>query len=133
MNDNTNQLFDLISNIQAKLNSNDDNNSSPNDSSSQSTKNNETSSNTNEKNEENNSSCDNTNGFDFSNIDINTILKMQGILSSFNKNSPKKNLLYSLKPFLNQSRQDKLGEYITILSIIDAIDIFGKKGSDKNV
>ncbi len=133
MNDNTNQLFDLISNIQAKLNSNDDNNSSPNDSSSQSTKNNETSSNTNGKNEENNSSCDNTNGFDFSNIDINTILKMQGILSSFNKNSPKKNLLYSLKPFLNQSRQDKLGEYITILSIIDAIDIFGKKGSDKNV
>ena len=66
MNDNTNQLFDLISNIQAKLNSNDDNNSSPNDSSSQSTKNNETSSYTNGKNEEKDSEriISNGNGYE---------------------------------------------------------------------
>lgn len=133
MNDNTNQLFDLISNIQAKLNSSDDIKSSSTNSPNQDTKDNEDFNNSNQKHKENNSNCDNINGFDFSNIDINTILKIQGILSNFNKTSPKKNLLYSLKPFLNKSRQDKLGEYITILSIIDAIDIFGKKGSDKNV
>ena len=42
-------------------------------------------------------------------------------------------ILYSLKPFLNEDRQSKLGEYITILSVMDALDLFGKKGSDKNV
>ena len=52
------------------------------------------------------------------------------IISNFNKNDPKKDLLKSLKPFLRKSRQDKIGEYINILSIINAIDIFGSKGSD---
>lgn len=131
MNDNTNQLFDLISNIQAKLN--DNNEISDNNCPKQDTKSENINSDENINSTQNNNSSNSFNGFDFSNIDINTILKIQNILSNFNKSSPKKNLLYSLKPFLNQNRQDKLGEYITILSIIDAIDIFSKKGSDKNV
>lgn len=124
MNENTSQIYDLISNIQAKLNTEND---TKND-----TKNEQNTSNFTEQqtNTENNNADP---SFDFSNIDINTILKMQGLFSKFNKNSPKKNLLYSLKPFLNEDRQSKLGEYITILSIMDALDIFGKKGSDKNV
>lgn len=129
MNDNTNQLYDLISNIQAKLNTENDNSSTENINS-------ENTNNSNNQNINNNDSQtdNNTNSnFDFSNVDINTILKMQGLFSKFNKNTPKKNLLYSLKPFLNEDRQSKLGEYITILSIMDALDIFGKKGSDKNV
>ena len=51
-------------------------------------------------------------------------------MSNFTKNDPKKDLLRSLKPFLRKSRQDKIGEYMTILSLVDAIDIFGSKGSD---
>ena len=125
MQDNS-ALYDLISNIQAKLN--EDNTNSSTD-----TQNTETvNDNTQESNNNtytNNTNTSNTNNFDFSNIDMNTILKMQNLLSKFNRNTPKKTLLYSLKPFLNQSRQDKLGEYITILSIMDALDIF-KKGSD---
>ena len=131
MNDNTNQLYELISNIQAKLNNEND-------------KENQNESNTappqaiKEESKENYNEYENIdkndkNGFDFSNIDINTILKMQSLLSRFGKSSPKKDLLYSLKPFLNKDRQNKLGEYITILSILDALEIFNKKDSDSNV
>lgn len=131
MNDNTNQLYELISNIQAKLNTEND-------------KENQNESNTappqplkeeprENYNESENIDKNDKNGFDFSNIDINTILKMQSLLSRFGKSSPKKELLYSLKPFLNKDRQNKLGEYITILSILDALEIFNKKDSDSNV
>lgn len=131
MNDNTNQLYELISNIQAKLNTENDkeNQNESNTAPSQALK---------EESKENYNESENIdkndkNGFDFSNIDINTILKMQSLLSRFGKSSPKKDLLYSLKPFLNKDRQNKLGEYITILSILDALEIFNKKDSDSNV
>lgn len=134
MEDNS-ALYDLISNIQAKLNDDNNENTSTNTYTNQNinSNNNESySSNINNNFNENdsNSNTSSNNNFDFSNLDMNTILKMQNLFSKFNRSTPKKNLLYSLKPFLNQTRQDKLGEYITILSIMDALDIFGKKGSD---
>ena len=131
MNDNTNQLYELISNIQAKLNTENDkenqneSNTAPPQAIKEESKENYNKSENIDKNDKN--------GFDFSNIDINTILKMQSLLSRFGKSSPKKDLLYSLKPFLNKDRQNKLGEYITILSILDALEIFNKKDSDSNV
>ncbi|MCX8075147.1 MAG: hypothetical protein N2749_06135 [Clostridia bacterium] len=67
---------------------------------------------------------------DSPNIDINTIMKMQKIMSSMNRSDPRKNLLLSLKPFLRKSRQDKINEYITILSVTSALGIFGNKGGD---
>ena len=67
------------------------------------------------------------------NIDTATILKLQRVLSKMNDNNPKKNLLLSLKPFLRKSRQDKLNEYITMLTLIDAFEAFSSKGSDDNV
>lgn len=79
------------------------------------------------KSDSSNESSSNSSDF---NIDPNTIFKIQKMMSNFTKNDPKRNLLKSLKPFLRKSRQDKLGEYITILSVIDAIDIFGSKGSE---
>ncbi len=75
-----------------------------------------------------NSSDSNGNMFDEKNI-----LRLQKIMSSIGKNDPKKNLLLSLKPFLRKSRQDKINEYITILTVINALGIFDKKGSDENV
>ena len=83
----------------------------------------------NGKNNENNNNND-TNSFNFSDIDPETLLKIQRLVSKMSKNNPKKDLLRSLKPFLRKSRQDKMGEYMTILSLVDAIDIFGSKGSD---
>lgn len=77
--------------------------------------------------EKSNNSSDNTGGFNF---DMDTIFKIQKIISSMNKADPRKNLLLSLKPFLRQSRQDKIGEYITMLNISNALGIFDNKGSD---
>ena len=90
--------------------------------------------NNNNNNETKNSDALNNNsGFDFGNIDPSIFLKIQKILSTVNQNDPRKNLLLSLKPFLRKSRQDKLSEYITMLSIAKAIGIFNSKGSDNNV
>lgn len=68
-----------------------------------------------------------------SSFDPSLMLKIQKIMSSVTKEDPKKNLLLSLKPFLRKSRQDKLNEYISMLTIANALEIFSDKGSDKNV
>ena len=58
-------------------------------------------------------------GFDFSNIDINTVLKLQRIMSKLNDhNDPKNKLLLSLKPFLKTSKKDKLDQYIQIMNML---------------
>lgn len=64
------------------------------------------------------------------NLDMNTIIKMQKVISRMNRKDPRKDLLLSLRPFLRKSRQDKINEYVTILGITDALGILGKKGSD---
>ncbi|MEG1058601.1 MAG: hypothetical protein RSE57_00220 [Clostridia bacterium] len=72
-------------------------------------------------------------GFNLSDIDPSMILKIQQLLSSIRKDDPKKNLLLSLKPLLRKSRQDKIGEYITILTVANTIGLFNKKGSEEDV
>lgn len=71
-------------------------------------------------------------GFNFDNLDPNLFSKISQIVVSLGKKDPKKDLLISLKPFLRKSRQDKIGEYITILTIIKAFEAFNDKGSDEN-
>lgn len=149
-NSNQNALFDLIQNIQSKLNDENIDDKKNNNTCDENTINNETESNNNEKNNSNNNfdfssiismfnNSDNTQNYSEENsgsnsnfnFDIGTILKLQKIFSSLNANDPKKNLLLSLKPFLRKSRQDKLNEYITILTIGNAIGMFNSRG-DKN-
>lgn len=67
-----------------------------------------------------------------SGFDINSIMKFQKILSAMNKDDPRKNLLISLKPFLRKSRQEKINEYLTYLTIGNALGIFDDKGSGKD-
>lgn len=81
----------------------------------------------------NNSNQANTKQNTSSSFDPSLMLKIQKIMSSVTKEDPKKNLLLSLKPFLRKSRQDKLNEYISMLTIANALEIFSDKGSDKNV
>lgn len=85
-------------------------------------------------NSNNNSNTDTSNdsSFNFSNLDPALFSKLQKIVVSLGKKDPKKDLLVSLKPFLRKSRQDKIGEYITILTIIRAFEAFNEKGSDEN-
>lgn len=72
------------------------------------------------------SSNDIDNG-DFS-LDIETIIKIKEIISRINKNqnSPRNKLLFSLKPFLGNEKQEKLDNYIKIanlLSVMEEMDI----------
>ena len=66
----------------------------------------------------------------FSSLDPSIFFKIQIVMSALNSNTPQKDLLISLKPFLRKSRQDKMGDYLTILSIISVLESFKNKGSD---
>lgn len=137
-------IFDLIQNIQSKLNNELDNSE---------TNTNETLSNSEYENQNTNTNTNNSNfdissiigllgnmnnnssngtSFDFTNLDPKLFSKIQKIVVTLGKKDPKKDLLISLKPFLRKSRQDKIGEYITILTIIKAFEAFSDKGSDEN-
>lgn len=57
-------------------------------------------------------------GFDFSNIDMNTILKIKSVMEKLNnKNDPRSNLLYSLKPYLREERKEKLDQYANLMNV----------------
>lgn len=141
LNSNTqNALFDLIQNIQSKLNSETEDNK---DKEFENFQNNNYEKNSNDNNFDfssiismfNNNSDQEKNTIDDNsnfNFDIGTILKLQKIFSNLNANDPKRNLLLSLKPFLRKSRQDKINEYITILTIGNALGIFNSRGDKRN-
>lgn len=63
-------------------------------------------------------------------LDLGTIMKFQNILSGFNQNDPRQNLLSSLKPFLRETRQKNIDTYITLLGVMKAFNIFTSKDRD---
>lgn len=76
--------------------------------------------------EQNNTNSENnSNSFDF---DINTILKMKSIMDKMNnKNNPRNNLLYSLKPFLRDDKKEKLEQYIKISNLLSILELLGNE------
>lgn len=62
------------------------------------------------------------NGF---NIDFETLLKIKSIMDKMNskKDSPRSNLLLSLKPYLNDRRKDKMDQYIKLLNMGEMIEL----------
>ena len=72
------------------------------------------SSNTNSNNSSENSS---NNSFDFSNIDMNTLMKIKNIMDKVNNsNNPRNNLLSSLKPYLRDGKKEKLDQYANLMN-----------------
>ena len=67
------------------------------------------------------------------NIDINTMLKMKSIIDAINnqKDDPRANLLKSLKPYLKESRKEKVDQYIKIFSMEKVFEQFNPLGGDK--
>ena len=65
------------------------------------------------------------NNSDFKNIDMNTIMKMSSAFSKMNnsKNDPRANLLNSLKPYLRESKKDKLDNYMNLLNMAKIAEI----------
>ena len=73
-----------------------------------------------------------SNSFDFSNIDMATIMKIKNIMSKMNskKDDPRSNLLLSLKPYLKPSRKEKLDQYIKFMNLSSIMEAFGSMGGE---
>lgn len=66
---------------------------------------------------------------DKSNFDIGTILKMKSAMEKINqKDDPRSNLLKSLKPYLKESRKEKVDQYITLFSMGKVMELFKQTG-----
>ena len=64
------------------------------------------------------------NNFDFSQIDMNTIMKMKSVMEKMNNsNDPRSNLLYSLKPYLREEKKEKLDQYANLLNVAKIADL----------
>ena len=59
-------------------------------------------------------------------------MKMKTIIDKMNvKDDPRSNLLLSLKPYLKESRREKLDQYLQLMNISKALDFFPFLGGDK--
>ena len=86
----------------------------------------------NNSNSSSNSQKEGTNNSSTSNIDFETIMKMKTIIDKMNvKDDPRSNLLLSLKPYLKESRREKLDQYIQLMNISKALDFFPFLGKKK--
>ena len=66
------------------------------------------------------------------NLDMNTIMKMKSIMENMNnKNDPRANLLYSLKPYLRDSKKDKLDQYVNLLNVSKIADFMNNNNDNK--
>ena len=86
-----------------------------------------------------NSNSGNTNGnkgsgsFDFSNIDMNTVMKMKSIMDKMNaKDDPRTNLLRSLKPYLRDEKKEKLDQYANLMNVAKVAELFKNDGKESN-
>ena len=80
-------------------------------------------------NKQNNKETDSnsTHNFDFSKIDMNTMMKITSMLNNMNnKDDPRTNLIYSLKPYLRDSKKEKIDQYANLLNITKMADLFNK-------
>ena len=80
----------------------------------------------NERNDNTNNNSNNSGGFDFSNLDMNTIMKMSsalGQMNNNNRNDPRANLLNSLKPYLRDGKKDKLDNYVNLLNMAKVAEV----------
>ena len=80
-----------------------------------------------------NNNQSNENNFNFDNIDMATIMKLQTILNKMNdkKNDPRSNLLNSLKPYLRESRKENVDKYSNLLKIADLASLLNTENNDK--
>lgn len=114
-------INDLISQIPPEMMQNfssmmNNNNNQSNNNGNNNTENNNTTNNINNNN--------NPNSFGFSNIDMNTIMKMKNIMEKMNNtNDPRSNLLSSLKPYLRDNKKEKLDQYANLINFAKIAEI----------
>ena len=127
---NKGELNDVISQIPPEMIQNFSSMMSSNSSSNNKNENN----NSNNNNDINNANSNTSNNnFDFSTIDMNTILKMQSIMSKMNNsNDPRSNLLYSLKPYLREERKAKVDQYANLLNVAKIAELFNNTNNNSS-
>lgn len=120
---------DMIQQFSSLLNSNNSNSSGSNNSNEQNTSGNSSAENNSHSNNNNN----NNSGFDFSNIDPATIMKITSAFGKMNnKNDPRANLLYSLKPYLRDGKKEKLDQYVNLLKVSKIADLLKDDKKENN-
>lgn len=121
MNDN---LSDLLNNLSKNINSSDGNNINPDMLKQLLDSFNSSNGSNNSNKNDNNSNPD---------IDLDTIIKMKTIMEKMNssKSNSSSNLLLALKPFLRQSRQSKVDQYVQLLKLAPLLEMF-KNDNDTN-
>ena len=92
--------------------------------------------NTSSSNQENSSNCgvssSDENSSNNMNIpDMETMMKIMSVMKSANKPSPSSELLKSLKPFLNETRKEKVDQYIKIIGVTKAFEAFNELDNKK--
>ena len=91
-------------------------------------------SNFNQTNNSNQNTQSSNNNFDFSGIDMNTIMKMSSVIGKMNnsKDDPRANLLNSLKPYLRDSKKGKLDNYMNLLNVTKIAEIMKENNKENN-
>ena len=86
----------------------------------------------NTSNQSNSSNGSNNTSSSIPDFDINTILKIKSVMDSLgnNKNDPRANLLLSLKPYLADSKKEKVDQYIKFLSLAKVIEVLNPLGGE---
>ena len=75
----------------------------------------------------------NNSTFDFSKIDMNTMMRMKSIMEKMNHTSdPRSNLLQSLKPYLRDEKKSKLDQYSNLLNMANLIELFNQNNGKEN-
>lgn len=131
---NKGELNDVISQIPPEMIQNFSsmmNNNNPTIPNTSSNTNNESNNINNSQKSFNANSSPSTN-FNFNNIDMNTILKMKTVMENMNnKNDPRANLLYSLKPYLRESRKEKIDQYANLLNFAKIAELLKNNNEEK--
>lgn len=75
----------------------------------------------------------NNSNFNFNNIDMNTIMKMKSIIDKMNSNTtPGSNLLHSLKPYLRESRKEKIDQYANLLNMAQIAELLRNNNNESD-
>ena len=85
-------------------------------------------------NESNNNSSNTNNNFDFSNLDMDTIMKLSSAFGKMknSKNDPRANLINSLKPYLRDEKKGKIDQYMNLLNVSKIAEIMKDNNKENN-
>lgn len=138
-NSDLNPIFDIVNSIQSKLNENNSTNQNKPNEAQNNNVNKKDLSNLdiskmiemlNSSGTTNNTSNQNVSAPNLGNLNLGTLMNFSNILGGMNKTDPRTNLLNSLKPFLRETRQKNIDTYVTLLGVMQAINLFSGKDRD---